>query len=378
MTIIAANDRVNLPKPLPERIREAREARGLLLEPFAELLDVTKQAVARYEGGLASPSGEIMRRIIGATGQPPSFFVTHRKRAASGISPFWRGLKRMELHHRKRIARRLEWAADIVAYVEQFIDLPDVTLPAIEFDPASEAAEQIEHAADAVREAWSLGRGPLRDLSATMESHGIILIRESVACADMDAVSCWQSGRPYVLFSSDVASGPRNAYNLAHELGHVLLHSSVEVTSDNLAALEKQADRFAGAFLLPQETFSREVLGTSLNHFLFLKEKWGIAISAMAYRCKDLGIINANQHSYVMRQMNVRKIRTREPLDERFQVREPSILAESIRILLESGVQTSGQVEEALALNLKDIESLCGLPPGHMDSRVVPFKPRIR
>jgi Zn-dependent peptidase ImmA (M78 family)/transcriptional regulator with XRE-family HTH domain len=366
-----------LSKPIPERIREAREAAGLQLEPFAEVLGVTKQAVARYESGLASPSGETMHRIIGATGQPPSFFVTPRRRAASGITPFWRGLKRMEQHHRKRIARRLEWGSDIVGYLEQFITLPDVSVPVVDFDYTSDSVEQIEHAADAVRAHWSLDRGPIRDFSAIMELHGFVLIRESVLCPDMDAVSCWQSGRPYVLFSSDVTSGPRNYYNLAHELGHFVLHSSIEVTSENLSLLEKQANRFAGALLLPQETFSKEVLGTSLNHFLFLKEKWGVAISAMAYRCKDLGILNDNQHSYVMRQLNLKKIRTHEPLDDHFKIREPSILAESIKMLLDKGVQSKGQIEQALALNLADIESLCGLPKGYLDSRVVPFRPRL-
>ena len=86
--------RRNLPKPIPERIREAREARGLQLESFAEMLDVTKQAVSRFESGLASPSGETMRQIIAVTGQPPSFFVTSRDRSASGIAPFWREIGR--------------------------------------------------------------------------------------------------------------------------------------------------------------------------------------------------------------------------------------------------------------------------------------------
>jgi Zn-dependent peptidase ImmA (M78 family)/transcriptional regulator with XRE-family HTH domain len=370
-------NRRNLSKPIPERIREAREARGLQLEPFAEMLDVTKQAVARYESGLASPGGETMRRIIAETGQPPAFFITPRKRAGSGITPFWRGLKRMEQHHRKRISRRLEWASDIVGYLEQFIHLPDLSLPTFDFDPATASTDQIENAADTMRAHWSLGRGPLRDLSAIMELHGFILIRESVSCPDMDAVSCWQAGRPYVLFSADETSGPRNAYNLAHELGHMVLHSSVEVNSDNLNVIEKQADRFAGAFLLPQETFSKEVLGTSLNHFLFLKEKWGVSIAAMAYRCKDLGTLNDNQFSYIMRQLNVRKIREREPLDEHFQVREPSILGESIKMLLDNGVQSKSQIEEALALSLADVESLSGLPKGRLDSRVIPFRPRL-
>ena len=367
----------NLPKPIPERIREAREAMGLQQEAFAELLGVTKQAVARYESGLSVPSGDVMAKVIAHTAQPPAFFVTPRQRSANGISPFWRGLKRMELHHRKRVTRRLEWACDITAYLETFIELPQVSLPSVNFDPDSDDVDLIEHAADKVRELWGLGRGPLRDLSVVMELHGLVLVREVVGCNDMDAVSCWQHGRPYVLFSADVASGPRNAFNLAHELGHVVLHSAVEVTADNLPRVEKQAHRFASALLLPQESFSREVLGTSLNHFLFLKEKWGVAISAMAYRCKDLSILSENQFSYLMRQMNVFKIRTQEPLDEKFQVRAPSILGESIKMLIDQGVQTKAQIEDALALNLTDIESLCGLPKGYLDSRVVPFRPRL-
>jgi Zn-dependent peptidase ImmA (M78 family)/transcriptional regulator with XRE-family HTH domain len=377
MNDISRNDRGNLPKPIPERIREAREAYGLQLEPFADLLNITKQGVARYESGLASPGGEVMGKIIAITKQPPSFFTTPRTRAASGIRPFWRGLKRMEQHHRKRIARRLEWAHDVVVYLEQFIHLPAVNLPLIDFDAASDDTAQLEHAAESLRDHWGLGRGPVRDLSAIMELHGIILVHENVACPDMDAVSCWQSGRPYVLYAAEVQSGPRNAYNLAHELAHVLLHASVEVTTENLARVERQANRFASCFLLPLEAFTRDVLGTSLNHFLFLKEKWGVSVSAMAYRCKDLGIMNDNQFSYLMRQLNLRNIKKQEPLDDHFQVREPSILGESVKMLIERGVQTKAQIEAALALNLSDIESLCGLQPGYLDTRVVPFKPRL-
>jgi Zn-dependent peptidase ImmA (M78 family)/transcriptional regulator with XRE-family HTH domain len=371
-------ERGNLGRPIPERIREAREARGLPLEAFAESVGLTKQAIARFESGHATPSGDTMRRIIAITEQPPSFFVTQRERAANGISPFWRGLKRMELHHRKRISRRLEWASDVVSFLSDYIELPEIKFPHIEFDAASDSTEQIEVAADALRESWQLGRGPLRDLSSIMELHGFILVRESVHCTDMDAVSVWQFGRPYILYSADVSSGPRTAYNLAHELGHMLLHAEAEVTSDNIARIEKQADRFASALLLPQDMFSREVLGTSLNHFLFLKEKWGISIAALAHRCRDLGILNQNQFSYVFRQLNLKMIREKEPLDDRFQARLPVILGASVKMLLDNGISTKSQIEEALALNASDIESLCGLSKGSLDTRVVPFVPKIR
>lgn len=365
-------------KPVPERIREAREAKGYTLDAFADALQISSQAVARFESGLSSPSGETMRGIIGLTGQPPAFFVSSRQRPASELTPFWRSLKRFELHHRKRISRRLEWLSDIVEYVEHFVELPSIDLPTIEFDSVSGGQEQIERAAEKLREVWGLGGGPLRDLSAILENHGVVVVSERVNSPDMDAVSCWQRGRPYILYAEDVESGPRTAFNVAHELGHLLFHSDVQLTIETLPTIERQANRFASAFLLPQEAFSRDVLGTSLNHFLFLKEKWGVSISAMAYRCKDLGIINQNQLSYVMRQLNLKRIREFEPLDEKFKMRAPTVLSASMRMLLDNNVQSLDDIEKSLALNLQDIEALTGLPSGTLDRKIVQFVPRLR
>jgi len=364
-----------LPKPIPERIKEARESRGLSPEEFAEALDVTRQAVAQYETGQASPSGEVLSKIIAITGQPPLFFITARERAGQG-TPFWRSLKRMEQNHRRRITRRLEWVRDIAAYVGEFIDLPPVNLPKIDFDPEMATDEDIERAAETLRDHWKLGRIAIRNLASILEANGIVVVRESVDCPDMDAVSCWQGGRPYVLSSAEVTSGPRSKYNLSHELGHILLHAGVEVSTDNLARVEKQANRFAGAFLLPRETFGHEVLGTSVSYFRSLKERWGVAIAAMAYRSRDLNIFNENQYSYLMRQMNALKIRNPEPLDNMFPVEKPSMLAQSLKMLIEKGVQSREMVEAALTLNLADIESLCGVQKGFLDARVVQFQPR--
>ena len=83
-------------KPIPERIREAREARGFTGEAFAEAIGVSRQAVAQFETGQASPSGETMGRIIGETGQPISFFTGLPSRAGEPRAPFFRSLKRME------------------------------------------------------------------------------------------------------------------------------------------------------------------------------------------------------------------------------------------------------------------------------------------
>jgi Zn-dependent peptidase ImmA (M78 family)/transcriptional regulator with XRE-family HTH domain len=374
------NDKIrNLPKPIPERIKEAREARGYTLERFAEVLQVTRQAVAQYETGQIVPSSDTMSRIAGATAQPPAFFITPHERASDDISPFWRSLKRMEEHHRRRIARRLQWAYDISEFIGRFIHLPDIRLPHVEFDSELGTDEEVERAAMAVRELWGCGSGPVRNLVALFEDNGILLVHEAVECEDMDAVSCWQCGRPFILFSAEVSSGPRSAFNLAHELGHLVLHAGVEIGIRNLDRIEKQANRFAGAFLLPRETFSREVLGTSIGYFKYLKERWGVSIAAMVYRCKDLGVLSKSQQAYLMRQMNYLKMKEVEPLDDQFAPGQPALLGESLRMLINEGVQGKAQIERAIPINLADIESLCRLPKGYLDTRVISLaqKPRL-
>jgi Zn-dependent peptidase ImmA (M78 family)/DNA-binding XRE family transcriptional regulator len=365
----------DLPQIIPERIREAREAKGYTREKFAEALDITPQAVGQYEVGQHSPGPEVMRAIIGLTGQPPAFFTADRPAVRERFGmPFWRSLARMRRADRLRIARRLEWSADVVAYIERFIDLPPPLLPSIKMPADLSDFEALEIAAENVREAWQLGSLPIEHMSAILESNGIILIKEPVRCEDMDAVSRWQAGRPYILLSEDKNSLPRENFDLAHELAHLLCHPHVEVTSDNLASIERQANYFAGALLLPRRSFPQEVISTSLNYFLELKARWRVSVQAMVYRCKDLGLLNSNQVSYLWRQLS--KIRTFEPLDDAFEPERPTLLSAALSMLVENGVQTRAQIVEALKLNHSDIEQLCGTATGFLDQKVVRFELR--
>jgi Zn-dependent peptidase ImmA (M78 family)/transcriptional regulator with XRE-family HTH domain len=369
------------PRIVPERIREAREARGLTAEKFADELEVTRQSVGQYEAGQIRPSAEVMSKIIAVTRQPPAFFTAKRVCSSEGFgTPFWRGLKRMNKPDRARICRRLEWASDVVSYVEQFIDLPGITLPSIDWDWQTASDETFERVSSALRDCWGLGRGPIFHLSAIVEANGIIIIKEPVECEDMDAVSRWQAGRPYILCSADRDELPRFNFDLAHELAHILLHNGVDVTIENISRIERQANYFAGCFLLPRETFAREVISTSVHYFFKLKERWRVSVAAMVYRCKELGILNQNQVSYLYRQLAAKGMRKREPLDLAFKTESPTVLRSALEMLLENGVQTKSDILEALNLNSRDIERLCGTENGYLGETVVRLnlKPQSR
>lgn len=358
---------------IPERFREAREARGFTTEEFAEAISVTRQTIAQYETGQISPAPEVISKIIGLTGQPPSFFTTDRFRSAEHFrSPFWRSLRRMDRPNRLRISRRLEWAHDICRYVEEFIELPKVNLPAIDFEVERPTEHDIEMAAELVRAHWGLGKGPLTSFTRVLEANGVVLICEPVRCDDMDAVSRWQGGRPYILYAEENQSGPRSMFNLAHELGHIFLHSTIDLDYKNLDLVERQANRFAGALLLPRSSFASEVVSTSIKYFEYLKQRWGVSIAAMIYRCKDLNLLSKSQHGYLMRQMNALGMLQREPLDDSFQPLKPLVLSEALRMLVEHGVRTKLQIESTLCLNADDVASLCGCP-AVLQNKVVPF-----
>jgi Zn-dependent peptidase ImmA (M78 family)/DNA-binding XRE family transcriptional regulator len=360
---------------IPERIREAREAAGLTDEHFAELIGVSRQSVGFYETGASAPRGEVFSKIIAVTRQPPTFFTVERKRSGDKFRmPNWRSLKRMQRPDRLRIGRRLEWAYYISEFLAEYVELPPVTLPEVRFDFERDSDEKIEQIADELREFWNLGFGPITDLGPVLEYNGIVLIEENVGCDDMDAVSRWQGGRPFILYAAEEQSNPRKLFNLAHELGHVVLHTSIEVNSKILDRMEHQANRFAGAFLMPRKTFAREVASTSIDYLLLMKGRWRVAVAAMVYRCKELQILNSDQVKYIWKQMNARNIRKKEPLDTAFPLSKPTILGTAVGMLIEAKIRLPSQIGEELCLNSQDIESLCAVDPGTLENKVVTLR----
>ena len=81
---------------------------------------------------------------------------------------------------------------------------------------------------------------------------------------------------------------------------------------------------FAGAFLLPAESFIKDVRAypTDLKYYLWLKRKWRVSVAAMVYRSRQLEIITSNQHQYMMRQISKNGWRKQEPDDEPYFLNE--------------------------------------------------------
>lgn len=142
--------------------------------------------------------------------------------------------------------------------------------------------------------------------------------------------------------------------------------------------LEDEADRFAGAFLLPRETFSKDVFSTSIDHFIQMKAKWKASMVCMIYRCDTLGILSSNQVKYLKDQMTTRVYWRKEPLDNEMPVEKPFAHKQAIALLLDNKIITPAQLIEDTGCSAEELEQYCFLDKGMLeiknDSNIIALK----
>jgi Zn-dependent peptidase ImmA (M78 family) len=167
----------------------------------------------------------------------------------------------------------------------------------------------------------------------------------------------WAAQRPVVFLSTEKGSASRRRFNAAHELGHLLMHVDV---SPGDPELERQADAFASAFLLPRATFGAECpRRLSWPHLRDLKRRWKVSLAAMVRRAYDLGVFSEATYRRGYMQLNKRGWREVEP--EEPTMEHPRMLQDVIALLERLGYPRV-QIAERVHLHLADLEALLALP----------------
>lgn len=356
------------------RLREAREARELTAIALAELLGITRSAVSYYEKGTTSPQPEVMERISQTLNLKQEYFLRPVATALTN-AVFERSMASATKGTRIRGRRRLEWLIEIVEYLAQYVQFPLVNFPTSMTGSTWRTLDQsdIEEIATDVRRFWNLGDGPISNVTLLLENNGAIVTRMEMGAENLDAFSTWTSDSqlPYVVLGTDKGSAVRSRYDVAHELGHLVLHQDVEPTrlahTSDFKLIESQAHQFAGAFLAPATTFSSDVLIPSLDSFRSLKSKWRVSIAMMIHRAEDLNIIHSDQARNMYISYNRRGWRAREPMDDKLNPEEPCVLRRAFEAIIEDKIIERSQIVAALPFNRTDIEDLACLPHGYLD-----------
>ncbi|MBP1970159.1 Zn-dependent peptidase ImmA (M78 family) [Virgibacillus natechei] len=140
---------------------------------------------------------------------------------------------------------------------------------------------QIKEVAKLARRELNFHNDTNDELMFLVEKSGVFIFEKAIG-EEIDAYSLWtKQERPYIILGNLKQSAVRRNFDIAHELGHLLLHYLVEFTSldkKEHKEIENEANQFTSAFLLPEESFLTDMQTvariTNPDAYMDLKQKW--------------------------------------------------------------------------------------------------------
>ena len=375
-----------------ERLKIARMWRNLSATQLADLTGFSRQTISMLENGkLMNPEFATVQKLSEKLGFPVTFFLEETKINLNESTTYFRSLLTTNKKYRVEQEEKIKFIAIVYNMLSEYLEFEKVNLPQI---PTNATPQE---AANILREYWGLGNRPIENIVYLAESNGLIVTDFETATGDVDAFShkiTSDDMETYLIgYSKNKRTAARIHFDVAHEIGHILLHNWREdlecIDKEEFKEIELQAHAFASAFLLPEDEFRKDVrpYATNLAYYTELKKTWKVSIAAMIRRAKDLDIITADDYSRLMRNMQKQGIRKIEPLDDELVTAEPSLLRQAIKILFDQKVFTPNEFleelsrEYGLTLYPKDIETLLGLKKGTFEEKenpkmVINVKPR--
>jgi len=273
------------------RIKQARRRAQASQRDLAEAIGVSATTISKYERGLSKPGSGVLLDIAEALDVDVSFFL--RAPRVTSIEPAYRKLLRKK-DERQIIERIRDW-------LERYLEAESIVQPeparfsmSEGFPHVVQSMDDAEAAAAALREAWDLGTDPIEDVTSILEDRGI---RVGTLDADNGFDACTFrtqiNGAVPVIVTRKGLPGDRQRFNLAHELGHLVL----DFADAGAVNEEKACHRFAGAFLAPgsavRDTIGRmERRSITVDELHVMKHRFGLSMQALIFRLRDLGLIS--------------------------------------------------------------------------------------
>jgi Zn-dependent peptidase ImmA (M78 family)/DNA-binding XRE family transcriptional regulator len=302
-------------KYFAERLKAARMMAGFSLQELAEKINnsVTKQALGKYEQGIMKPNSELLLAISAALNVRPDFFSRETKVNLHDIE--FRKLQKLSMKENGKIIQRT------IDFLERYLELEEILGIENKFNNslAKLPISNYQHVEDLVNQLrldWKLGTDPLFNVIELMEDHGI-KVMEVDAPLDFNGMSTWVNNEfPVMVLNSRLDDFlDRKRFTALHELGHLMMP---QIKDFELKQKESYCHYFAGAMLMPEELFRKELGGTRkkilLNELAAIKKQYGMSYKAIIYRAKNLGIITESYCRQFMFMMTNMGYRINEPV----------------------------------------------------------------
>jgi Zn-dependent peptidase ImmA (M78 family)/transcriptional regulator with XRE-family HTH domain len=271
-----------------EMLALARDVREATQEELAASSGLSQALISKAEHGLIDPSDDAIEKMAAKLGFPVSFFLQSGRRV---------GLPHFHLRQRakipaKSLARieaivniRRQHVSKLLRSFDRNLEKP---IPQIDIDEKGLTPEVV---AARMREYWLVARGPVPSVTDIIESAGGIVIVARFGTALIDGISMRSEGLPPLFFMNSDTPGDRYRFSLAKELGHIIMHN----VPDDDDRMEKDAHRFAAAFLLPAQDVTPYIAECKITNLSRVKAFWNVSIRDLIARAYDLKLMTDYQ-----------------------------------------------------------------------------------
>jgi len=280
---------------------------NLSFRDIALSLNVSHTTLFKYETGDILPGLKIMTKIANYFNLKIDDFLSENFSFLNIEDTFYRtkgnSLPTQEEEHTSQCL--------IIEEVKKFLSLliqldnRKFAVPKIEKLTISSEKDAFD-AGKKMRKILNLGGRPIDNLIDTLEDFNIIVLLLNLP-ENVDGAQGFVGKYPFIALSSSIP-GDRQRFTLCHELSHLFfdldmkkLQQEYNESNETLIS-EKIANRFAGAFLVPDEIIAYD-LGNNRDSLSWyelrlLKEKYKVSMQTIILRAYQSNIISRDTRNY--------------------------------------------------------------------------------
>lgn len=360
-----------------EKLQSVRELNGLSRKELADKLNLSEQAIWQYENQYTVPKFEVANELKKIFNVKAQFFYTEP--FATNVSKVESIAYRAEDRDSRKKTKMETTFIDFTSYfLEKFeskLNLPTSPLPQLRDESiqlynrpmeTSNRLLQLENIAENARKKLDVRSNS--ELLYKLELSGIYILEKNMGTS-IDAYSTWTSQeKPFIILGNKKKSAVRRNFDLAHELGHLLLHDKIDMdslTKDEHKMIEKEANDFASFFLLPKEPFLKDFSTISKKSnpesYLDLKMKYMVSIGALEYRAYKMGLLTFEENRYFYATLNRKDYKKNEPLDEDIAIIRPGKVRSLLDLIFKNHLFSLNDILNDYSIDRSFLESLFGI-----------------
>lgn len=334
----------------------ARAIRQMTATDLASAASISAPWISQIENVKKTPGPELVRELARVLNFPVEFFYRPVKSQPPSDAFHFRATSKLAKKDEATARSLSTLAIELSDWIETTYHSPAPAIPEVQDLIGSDDELAPEQAAEAVRGAWGLGVAPIKNLLQLLESKGAKVYSAGGPLQAIDAFS-FRHGATPVIFLNVHKSAERLRFDLAHELGHLVMHGgslNVEPGKEK----EQAANDFASSFLMPRSDVIGAIHSNNLmlEDVLMLKRRWRVSAMALNLRAHRLGVISDWTYSTLAKQLSMAGFRRGEPGSD-LRTESSSLLTQVMSDMRSRG-QGFSELARLLDVRAQDVQDL--------------------